>query len=163
MIRDSAEIALPHAAGSPSAVNTTLLALRTDASLAPMGEFEDRFRNWLERALTDGVPPSVIAFCFNLFEHVGDSGRYGIELVGTSEFAPNDPDWPCEEIWEPADRKIEIPASYCSASWSECLKKMKNLVQNSLEVGEPPLLRSVQGIGIGFVDGELELLTIPPL
>ncbi|MGH6649892.1 MAG: hypothetical protein ACREB7_02055 [Sphingopyxis sp.] len=126
-----------------------------------MEKFNEEFRAWLEESLSDGVPSSVAAFAFNLSEKSSDDARYAVEFVGASEFDPHDPDWACAEVWEPSNgRNFAIPSSFCDGDWEACLDKMKGLVASLLN--EPSQLstklRSVNGLGIGFVDGELILI-----
>jgi hypothetical protein len=127
----------------------------------PMRNFRDGYRAWLEGALAEGVPDEVVAFVFNLFEQNSHDGRYGVELVGVSEFDPGNPDWACAEAWEPSEgRESTIPSSFCDGGWVEFLTEMSKLISSFLM--EPSSLaeklNSVRGIGIGFVDGELLLL-----
>ncbi|QNG49809.1 hypothetical protein [Sphingobium yanoikuyae] len=126
-----------------------------------MDHFRDEYRAWLNAALAEDLPSDVEAFAFNLFEKTSDNSRYGIELIGASEFDPSDPDWPCSEIWEPSKgRASEIPLSFCNGSWEECLSQMTDLISAFLHEPSPlsQKLNSVRGIGIGFVDGDLRLL-----
>ncbi|TQV88228.1 hypothetical protein [Aliikangiella coralliicola] len=119
--------------------------------------FEKQFYQWINQSLTGEIPPDVRAFSFNLFE-TGEN--FGIELIGASEFDKHNSDWACEEIFEPKLRQLAIPLSYSGNSWEECLEKMNKLCIEYLNSGEPGanILNRSQGIGIGFVDGELALL-----
>ncbi len=123
--------------------------------------FEDRFRNWLRASLSDGVPEDVVGFAFNLFEPGDDpDAKFAVELVGTEEFALHNPDWPCEEIWEPETRGLHVPLDYCGDQWEDCLDRLRALLKEVL-VGDSvaaQTLRSVKGVGIGFVDGDLEIV-----
>lgn len=126
-----------------------------------MHDFRADYCIWLEEALAEGVPTDVVAFVFNLFEQTSDDGRYGVELVGVSEFAPPNPDWACAEIWEPKQgRNSKIPASFCDGSSEACLTEMSDLISSFIRGPSllARMLNSVQGIGIDFVDGELLLL-----
>ena len=126
-----------------------------------MKNFRDSYRAWLDGALAEAVPVEVAAFVFNLFEQNSSGGRYGVELVGASEFDPGNPDWACAEIWESSEgRSSTIPSSFCDGDWAECLAEMSELISSFLK--EPSSLaqklNAVRGIGIGFVDGDLLLL-----
>jgi len=121
-------------------------------------EFEAFIYQWINESLVNGFPSKVKAFSFNLYER---STNFGFELVGTSEFDEEDADWVCEEVFEPKQRQIDIPVSYSGKSWQQCLEKMKSLVLSYLETDEPGavVLKQAQGVGIGFVDGDMDLLT----
>ena len=123
--------------------------------------FEDQFHQWLQESLANGAPVGVVAFAFNLFEPAFDpASKFGVELVGTEAFDPDDPDWCCEEIWEPATRGLHIPSSYSGETWEHCLAKISGVIQEVLagDSTAAQTLRSVAGVGIGFVDGDTEIL-----
>lgn len=127
-------------------------------------DFENTFISWLHASLTAPIRDEVKAFAFNLYEPAGEPGvKFGIELIGAGVFDEDDPDWPCEEIWEPETRGIGIPVNYSGGDWESCFARMKALVENLLaedsEVAER--LKTVQGIGIGFVDGDLHVAWKP--
>ena len=121
--------------------------------------FEATFKQWLVRALENGLPQSVKAFSFNLFE--GGRAKFGVEIIGASEFDPTNQDWACEEIWEPLDRKLDIPVSFSGDTWEECLSAVQSLIRNMLEIDDEVsrILKSRKGIGVGFVDGDLHIVS----
>ena len=111
------------------------------------------FTEWLDEHLPTALPPEVKGLSFNLNEN---ADSFSIELVGTEEFNEEDPDWACEEIWEPAKRKIELSIS---GDWSDCLEKMKSVALDYLINGrKKEIFDTVEGVGIGFVDGDLEII-----
>lgn len=126
-----------------------------------MARFEEDFEHWLSSCLSGGHPSEVVAFTFNLFEQAAEGSMFGIELVGTSEFDPADSDWACSEVWEPSHgRNIGIPVSFCTGDWRLCLSEMTRLIvaisTTNARLGF--ILKSVEGVGIGFVDGDLSLI-----
>lgn len=126
-----------------------------------MAAFPDQIRAWLEAALADGIPSGVVAFAFNLYEAGATDARYGVEFIGASKFDPDNTDWACAEVWEPAQgRSLAIPLSYCDGGWEDCLTQMRGLITSILSERTrlSDQLRAVRGIGLGFVDGDLELL-----
>ena len=127
-------------------------------------DFPTQFEEWLNAALAAGVPSEVKAFSFNLFEPALVPGvKFGIEVVGTSAFDPTNPDWACEEVWEPSVRRLNIPVSFSSQNWEECLASTQSLVQAVLEKNSQASiqLKSRLGVGIGFVDGDLHVIPSP--
>ena len=52
-------------------------------------------------------------------------------------FDEEDPDWPCEEVWEPEPRGIDIPVAYSGDTWEACLATLKALVLKQLETDSP--------------------------
>ena len=123
-----------------------------------MKDFEKEFGIWLEKSFEVKIPNEVKAFSFNLYE--GGSDYFGIELIGASAFDFEDEDWACEEIWEPQMRQLSIPINYSGDSWQECLARMKNLTIRFLnsDSNVAKELKSREGVGIGFVDGNLEII-----
>ena len=123
--------------------------------------FPDAFNAWLDRAVVDGVPQSVEAFSFNLFEPArARDAKFGVELIGAGEFSSTNVDWACEEVWEPTDRRLNIPLSFSGETWEECLLAIQSLVQTALaaDTTTARILKSRQGVGIGFVDGDLSVV-----
>ena len=119
------------------------------------------FSEWLARAVEKGVPESVRAFCFNLLE-LGrdDGGRFSVEVVGANKFSATESDWACEENWEPMDRILNLPASVSGETWESCLSAVQSLIQKTLATDSEVarILKSREGIGVGFVDGDLHII-----
>lgn len=121
-------------------------------------KFPEQFEDWLSKSMSQGIPAEVVSYSFNLFEY--SSGNYGIEVIGASEFDPDNRDWACEEIWEPDPRMLDIPADFCCSEWETCLRDVRSLLLSVLEKPTPAVarLKNSQGIGIGFVDGDMEII-----
>ncbi|MFI4853005.1 MAG: hypothetical protein ACIAZJ_28155 [Gimesia chilikensis] len=123
-------------------------------------DFNEDFNNWLTTALAEDIPDDVAAFHFNLYESAGDEEiRFGIDLVGAGCFDPEDDDWACDEVWTPEQRMLYIPLEASGTEWEACLSRIKSLIQNYLnrEQGPAEKLKSGTAVGIGFVDGDIEL------
>lgn len=114
--------------------------------------------DWLNATLDQKIPEEVTAFCFNLYDD-GD-GNWSMELIGTERFDEDDEDWPCDEITDFGTR--ETPFTWNSdAEWEAVLEGMVSAIKKYLEGGEyAGVLKSKEGIGIGFVDGDIEILYI---
>ncbi len=56
----------------------------------------NKISDWIDGVLSADIPDEVVAFCFNLYETDDDS--WGMGLVGTGRFDPDDQDWACDEI-----------------------------------------------------------------
>jgi shikimate kinase len=117
--------------------------------------FESEFNAWLDMALSEPVPESVIAFNFNLYE------PWSIEIIGSDTYSENDPNWASDgaESFRPAVEALPLQASEHS-SWKEVLEHAANLVRAYLERpgAGSQRLRRAQAVAIGFVDGELRRL-----
>ena len=121
-------------------------------------DFDEILYSWIDKSLQEPIPADVIAFSFNLFEPA--LGGYGIELVGSCEFDREDEDWACEETFVPAQREMNIPTDVCDGQWDECLQIMKSKIEKYIHMDRPGaiVLTKSKGVGIGFVDGNLEYI-----
>ena len=71
-----------------------------------------------------------------------------------------DEDWACEEIFSTEDDLFVIPMTEDIKDWEEALFYIKSLIEEYLNVSSyKSILKKLQGIGVGFVDGNVELLT----
>ena len=120
-------------------------------------DFESKFFKWLNKSVCN-APQTVVAFSFNLYDNDSD---FSIELVGTDRFDADDADWACEEIYSPRKRMIDIPSSFAGTEWEACLDKIRQLIIRFINSDEPgaTILNQSQGIGVGFVDGDLLLIS----
>jgi len=127
-------------------------------------EFPEEFEAWLRTVLASDVPGDVVAFSFNLFEWGAVDPKFGIELIGASEFDAEDQDWACNEAWVATPRSIDIPLAFSGSSWEICLQRAIQLVRGSLSgtSATADRLRKAEAVGVGFVDGELEVVWLRP-
>ena len=145
--------------------DTTLLQNNNTFQRHPMIQFEETFNAWLYNALTASpIPSEVKAYCFNLNSPSGyeEEGIFGIELIGSPEYIPDDEDLACEEIWEPLERDLLIPLLYSTTNWEICLKKMHHLIELFLlsDNDASILLKQRDAVAIGFVDGNLDMIWV---
>ncbi len=123
--------------------------------------FKNTLESWLLEGLSSNIPKSVKAFSFNLFEIAEDTGsKFSIELIGTSEFTPNNEDWACEEVWEPNRRSLAIPIEFSGENWKKCLNTMKENIIELIDSNETiaKVIKSREGVGLGFIDGDFEII-----
>lgn len=115
-----------------------------------------RVEEWLDSILVQVIPEDVIALNFNLYENGGNN--WSIELVGTESFDLENEDWCCDEIFDFGTR--EMPLSWNEEkAWNEILDEMMQIIKKYLEEGVySHVLKNYQGVGIGFVDGDIEIL-----
>lgn len=116
----------------------------------------NKVEDWLRGVLNQDIPEEVVAFCFNLYED-GDNA-WSMELVGTERFEVDDEDWPCDEVTDFGTRE-DLLTWNKEAEWDVVLEEMSIVLKQYLENGEyANILKSKEGIGIGFVDGDVEIL-----
>ena len=79
-----------------------------------------------------------------------------VELVGTSCFDKDDSDWACNEVFDTRNNPLKWKSK---ESWKKVLSSVRSHLETYLKNGKhASLLRSQQGIGVGFVDGDLIIL-----
>lgn len=122
----------------------------------------DEISAWLDDVLEDisetDILNEIIAFGFNLYDNGGDN--WSMELIGTSEFDADDEDWLCNEVTDFGTRNNPFQW-YKKAKWEEILNDVICLLKRYLESGKyADVLKAKFGIGVGFVDGNVEILYV---
>ena len=111
---------------------------------------------WIDDVDLENIPEEVKGICFNLYE---DSGNiWSMEIVGTERFDADDEDWRCDEVttFDTRDNSFEIKRE---CGWEEVLQEYVTALEKYLENGKyADILKSVEGVGVGFVDGDAEVL-----
>ena len=114
----------------------------------------ETFEKWLNDTLSQSIPAEVKAFCFNIYDD-GDN-TWSVELVGCSSFDENDADWACDEVF---DNRDEPFAWEEEADADHIFAGVKVMILQYLQDGaEADVLKNSQGVAMGFVDDDLELL-----
>ena len=114
------------------------------------------FQSWLDRVLVRKIPKETVAFHFNLYEA---EDAFHVQLIGAEEFSSDDPDWPCAETFSTEEDVFELPHSAVGEEWEQGLEAAKAAVQQYLATGtRAATLRASQGVGVGFVDGDVHVV-----
>lgn len=114
----------------------------------------NNFEKWIEHILNQELPSGIIALNFNLYEEGFDV--WSMELVGTSSFDKDDKDWACDEIFNTRDAQLKWEQK---SRWEVILEEISSIISEYLEKGQcSEKLKAYEGIGIGFVDGDIKLL-----
>lgn len=118
----------------------------------------DKISKWLDDVLKTDIPDEIAAFGFNLYED--DNYNWSMELVGTSEFDPDDEDWLCNEVTDFNTR--ENPFRWMKkADWEEVFDDIADALRKYLQTGQyADILKAKSGVGVGFVDGDIEILYV---
>lgn len=114
------------------------------------------FEKWLDEILSNEkeLSDDIVAFCFNLYEDADD--KWSVELIGTGSFDKEDSDWPCDEVFTTRESPLTWKERM---TWEDCLHVVETHLSNYLQNGKySKLLLSKQGVGYGFVDGDLFLI-----
>lgn len=118
----------------------------------------DELSSWLDAVLSGPIPEGVAAYCVNLYE---TSTGYELELVGASEFDPEDSDWACSELFTSRDRnRFVISRATAGGDWAAALGYVQSAVVAYLAADRAgaKVLKSTQAVGVGFVDGDLTVM-----
>ena len=113
--------------------------------------------SWLDSLLGAGqLPAGIVAIGFNLYEKDQDS--WIMEMVGTSQFSLEDESWLTEEVTDFGTK--EKPLAWQQASdWKTILAETVLNLRTYLDKGAyASQLKSVSGVGVGFADGDIEIL-----
>ena len=114
------------------------------------------FEKWVDQTLASPIPDKVVAFCFNLYE---DTDGWSTEIIGAPSFDKNDSDWACDEIF---DNRINCLRWKNTKTWEQNLDLIKSYIERYLSQGKyANILIGKHGVGVGFVNGDLYLITIP--
>ncbi len=85
-------------------------------------------------------------------------GRWSLELVGCSSFDPNDDDWACDEVTDLGTRDNPFTWEF-AGDWEDVLVDMGAKLTKYLETeGGSEKLMKLDGVAVGFVDGDLVIL-----
>lgn len=112
------------------------------------------FSKWLERVLALGLPDEIIAVHFNLYEEANHN--WSIQFVGTGSFDEEDEDWACDEVFSTGE---DLYRWKKDTDWESALEEGVHMVQEYLAEGTyADMLKKYRAVGIGFVDGDIEVL-----
>ena len=119
----------------------------------------NEFFAWADYVLAREIPSSTVGFHFNLYEGI-DSVH--VQLTGIDSFVTKPEYWPGEEIFSTGEYIFEVPFVVAGDTWQEWLVSLKALVSSYIASGERSVvLKKSQGVGIGFVDGDMYVLWQP--
>lgn len=111
---------------------------------------------WADRVLEQSVPPGTVGFHFNLYE---GTDSVHIQLTGIDSFVTEPEYWPGHETFTTGEDIFEVPFAVAGATWQDWLVSLKALVSSYLTDGKKSaVLTKYQGVGIGFVDGDMYVL-----
>ena len=118
------------------------------------------FVNWLDNLLENNdMPDETLAYCFNLYEESVEDSVYGVQLVACEAFDEEDSDRACEECWSSEEDIFCVELSdEDEKDWKAAQKLITGWAEDYLENGKYSSVIGSKPVGIGFVDGDLELI-----
>ena len=112
------------------------------------------FEKWLNEVLSEKMSDNIKAFCFNIYDDGNE--EWSVELIGSKSFDTSDNDWPCDEVFTTRSNPLKWSNLM---TWQKQIKILKSCIEQYLQNGKySQMLLSKQGIGYGFVDGDLHIL-----
>ena len=120
----------------------------------------EAFVNWLDNILENNdMPDETVSFCFNLYEESVEDSVYAVQLVACEAFDENDPDWACEECWSSEEDIFCVELSdEAEKDWKAAQKLITGWAEENLERGKYASILTSKPVGIGFVDGDVEII-----
>ena len=114
----------------------------------------NEFTEWLDDILEKELPFDGVALNFNLYENVDN--YWSIQLVTTESFDIEDDDWVCDEVFTTGE---DMYFWQQETGWEEILELAKQWMNQYLENGKyADDLKMYEAVGIGFVDGDIDIL-----
>ena len=116
----------------------------------------EKLSAWLDDVFSETIPEGMVSVCFNLYED-GD-GEWSMEVVGCSSFDNSDSDWACDEVTDLETR--DEPFTWTDDSiWEKVLSDITKLLYQYIQEGSASAyLQSLDGVAVGFADGDLNIL-----
>ena len=118
----------------------------------------NRVSKWLDVVLETDIPAEVVAFGFNLYWDIDHD--WSMELIGTSKFDVDDEDWLCNEVTDLDTRENPLQwhrETGCEEILNDIVSALKEYLKNGKYAD---ILKAKSGVGVGFVDGNIEILHV---
>ncbi len=125
-------------------------------------EIYESFELWLDALLENNdMPENTAAFNFNLYEESAEDFVYAVQLIASDRFEPDDDgEWACYEVWSSEEDIFCVSTEDEDNKDCEAAQKLiTEMVREYLKTGRyRNILTASQAIGIGFVDGEIDII-----
>ncbi|SFD12683.1 hypothetical protein [Ruminococcus albus] len=128
-------------------------------------EVYKNFAEWLDSLLDNNeMPEDAIAFNFNLYDEAMEGLVYGIQLAACDRFDPEDEtgDWACFMVWDSDEDIFRIDFTEDEEKGFEFVQGVfAAFVKKYLNEGKhSDILLASRGVGIGHVDGDIEIIYV---
>jgi len=113
---------------------------------------KNKIKKWLlgiDRQET--LPSDIVALNFNISE------PYELELIGSSWYDDEDPDWACDDDFVPDDCFLPLEEIPEEVHWEQALSMITEILKEIVAENSIKLF-NVQHIAVGFVDGDLVIV-----
>ncbi len=121
-----------------------------------MDKLYSEFSKWLDEVLSEGIPAETAAAQLCLYEESIGEHTWAIQFTCSDCFDPEDSDWACYEVFTTGE---ELFIWDDDEKWEDAQRTAEELMKKYLDSGRYSLtLKALHGIGVGFADGDLELV-----
>jgi hypothetical protein len=118
------------------------------------------FRKWLTRVLPDAPSTGAVAFILNLYE---GAETFDAQIAAASHFDPDNREWAVDTILSSGEDLFSFRRAVVDNSWQRALRLYADLLADYLATGcRRDMLTEAEGVGVGFVDGDVVLVHPPP-
>jgi hypothetical protein len=121
-----------------------------------MTSLRTRFEAWLDGHLVAAKASKSVAYNFHLYEY---ENSFGMQLVGVITYDQDDPFDYDDEVFSSKEDIFMLPRTDAKDNWRKGLKLGSDLVRKYLDHGRyAHQLTSSHLVGVGFVDGDIEII-----
>lgn len=124
-------------------------------------EIYSSFKEWLDNLLKNNdMPADTKAFNFNLYEEEDDV--YSVQLIASDRFDLDDDEWACCEVWSSEEDIFILSVSDEDDKSRQAFQKfITGIVFDYIRIGAYGDVLGFVPVGIGFVDGDLNVIFRP--
>lgn len=113
----------------------------------------EEFSKWVDNVLDKEIPDNTIAINFNLYEE-NQEDTWAVQIIGSDRF--DEEDWACYETFTTGE---DLYVWTEEGGWEKALETAMDNLKAYLDNGKhSSALLKYKGIGIGFVDGDVEII-----
>ena len=114
------------------------------------------FDTWISGVLSESASTQILGFVLNLYESE-DGCQF--QLCGSTGFDREDEEWAQSCEFTSGENVLELSSSIVGQAWEVQLESAIALMRAYLHGGQhADRLRSANGIAVGFVDGDLDVI-----
>ncbi len=113
----------------------------------------EEFAKWIDVVLDKEFPSNTVAINFNLYEE-HEKDTWAVQIIGSDKF--DEEDWACYETFTTGE---ELYIWVEEGGWKKALETAMDNLKQYLNKGKySSKLLTYNGVGIGFVDGDIEII-----
>ena len=112
--------------------------------------------DWIDSILEKFIFQGIQSINFNIYE--GENTLH-LQIIGSESTPEQDEEWYCDNHFTTGENVFIIDRKITGGKWEEGLQYFINVVNEYLENGKNrDILKNMKAVGIGFVDGDNEIL-----